>query len=117
MLEAFEGITPTGKLKRPMLGIHGALDTLLPISLHGERYTELVDERHRSRLHRAYEVERGQHVDGFVTAFPEGLLRPLLPCHRAALDALVAWVEGGVEPPASGPVEPAPGAAINECTL
>ena len=117
VLEAFEGITLTGKLKRPMLSLHGTLDTLLPISLHGERYTELVAEQRRSRLHRAYEVERGQHVDGFVPLFPELSLRPLLPCHRAALDALVAWVERGVEPPASGPVEPAAGDATNDCTL
>jgi len=114
---ALRGLTLTGKLKRPLLSLHGDLDTLLPISLHGERYTELVAQSRRSHLHRAYVVERGQHVDGFVTLFPEGLLRPLLPCYTAAFDALVAWVEQGVRPPASGPVEPVEGAAINECTL
>ena len=117
VMDAFDGITLTGKLKRPMLSIHGTFDALLPIGLHGERYTELVEERHRSRLHRAYEVERGQHVDGFVGVVPGISLRPLLPCHRAALDALVAWVERGVEPPASGPVQAEDGPAINTCTL
>ena len=114
--EAFEGITLTGKLKRPMLSLHGDFDTLLPISLHGERYTEMVAEQRRSRLHRAYVVERGQHVDGFVPAFGDQL-RALLPCYTDALDALAAWVERGVEPPASGPVEPAVGSSINDCTL
>ena len=115
VLDAFEGITLTGKLKRPMLSLHGDLDALLPISLHGERYTEMVAEQHRSRLHRAYVVEGGQHVDGFRTLFPQ--VRPLLPCYTAAFDALVAWVERGVQPPASGPVEPASADVVDDCTL
>jgi len=115
--EALRGLTLTGKLKRPLLSLHGDLDTLLPIGLHGTRYTELVAEQRRSRLHRAYVVERGQHVDSFL-ALPEGAgLRAMLPCYTDAFDALVAWVERGVEPPASGPVEPAVGRAIDDCTL
>ena len=115
--EALRGLTLTGKLKRPLLSLHGDLDTLLPISLHGTRYAELVAERKRSRLHRLYVVERGQHVDSFVALYPAGALRAMLPCYTDAFDALVAWVERGVEPPASGPVEPAAGAAVDECTL
>jgi hypothetical protein len=115
--EALRGLTLTGKLKRPLLSLHGDLDTLLPIGLHGTRYAELVAEQQRSRLHRLYVVERGQHVDSFVALFPEGALRAMLPCYTDAFDALVAWVERGVEPPASGPVEPAAGAAVNDCTL
>jgi hypothetical protein len=117
LAEALRGLTLTGKLKRPMLSLHGDLDALLPISLHGERYTELVREQRRSRLHRAYVVERGQHVDLFVALYPEGALRAVLPCYTDAFDALVAWVERGVQPPASGPVEPAEGTAVNECSL
>jgi hypothetical protein len=78
---------------------------------------ELVAEQRRSRLHRAYVVERGQHVDSFVALFPEGALRAMLPCYTDAFDALVAWVERGVQPPASGPVERVAGAAVNDCTL
>ncbi len=115
--EALRGLTLTGKLKRPMLSLHGDLDTLLPISLHGTRYAELVAEQRRSRMHRLYVVERGQHVDSFVALFPQGALRAMLPCYTEAFDALVAWVERGVEPPASGPVEPAAGAAADDCTL
>ena len=114
---ALRGLTLTGKLKRPLLSLHGDLDTLLPIDLHGTRYAELVAEAKRSRLHRLYVVERGQHVDSFVTLFPAGALRAMLPCYTDAFDALVAWVQRGVEPPASGPVERVAGAAINECTL
>ncbi len=115
--EALRGLTLTGKLKRPMLSLHGDLDTLLPISLHGTRYAELVAEQRRSRMHRLYVVECGQHVDSFVALFPQGALRAMLPCYTEAFDALVAWVERGVEPPASGPVEPAAGAAADDCTM
>ena len=115
--QALRGLTLTGKLKRPLLSLHGDLDTLLPISLHGTRYAELVAEQRRSRLHRLYVVERGQHVDSFVALYPEGALRAMLPCYTDAFAALVAWVERGVAPPASGPVEPAAGAAVDECTL
>jgi hypothetical protein len=115
--DALRGLTLTGKLKRPMLSLHGDLDTLLPIDLHGTRYAELVAEQKRMRLHRLYVVERGQHVDSFVTLFPAGALRAMLPCYTDAFDALVAWVERGVEPPASGPVERVAGPALDECTL
>ena len=114
---ALRGITLTGKLKRPMLSLHGTLDTLLPIRLHGDRYAELVAEQRRSRLHRYYVVERGQHVDGFYAIFGDAV-RPILPCYRDAFDSLVAWVEDGVAPPPSGVVEPLTGpASINQCTL
>jgi hypothetical protein len=114
---ALRGLTLTGKLKRPMLSLHGTLDTLLPISTHGDRYAELVGEQKRTRLHRYYVVERGQHVDGFYAIFGDAV-RPILPCYRDAFEALVAWVEDGVAPPPSGTVEPLTGpASINECTL
>ncbi|MGB9633087.1 MAG: hypothetical protein ACPL8I_07155 [Chloroflexaceae bacterium] len=48
-------------------------------------------------------------VDGFLRGFDiAGLpifpddLEPLLPCARAAFEALEQWVEGHVSPPASG---------------
>lgn len=116
-VEAMRGITLTGKIKRPLLSLHGTLDTLLPISLHGDRYAQLIEERKRSDRHRYYVVENGQHVDGFYSLFPNQI-RPMLPCYRDAFDALVAWVEKGVEPPAGGPVEPLMGpASVNACTL
>ena len=63
---------------------------------------------------RAYVVEGGQHVDSFRTFFPQ--IRPLLPCYTAAFGALVAWVEQGVQPPASGPVEPTDD-PVDDCRL
>ena len=114
--EAFEGITLTGKIKRPLLSLHGDLDALLPIDLHGDRYRELVEESHRARLHRYYVVERGQHVDGFYALYGDRV-RPILPCYRDAFAALVAWVERGEQPPASGPVERASDDVVNDCTL
>lgn len=114
--EALRGITLTGKIGRPMLSLHGTLDALLPISLHAERYAELVREQRRAQQHRSYVVEKGQHVDGFYDLFQDQV-RPILPCYRDALDAMTAWVERGVEPPASGPVETATSDPVNDCTL
>ena len=116
--EAFEGITLTGKIKRPMVSLHGDLDALLPIDLHGDRYRELVEQAHRARLHRYYVVERGQHVDGFYDRPGIGeQVRPILPCYREAFDALVSWVERREQPPASGPVERRSADVVNDCTL
>ena len=86
------------------------------MDLHGDRYRELVEQSHRARLHRYYVVERGQHVDGFYAVFGDRV-RPILPCYRDAFDALVAWVERGEQPPASGPVERASRDVVNDCTL
>ena len=116
MAQSLRGLTLTGKLKRPLLSLHGDLDTLLPISLHGERYAELVREQRRAQQHRFYVVEKGQHVDGFYDLFGDAV-RPILPCYRDAFDAMTAWVERGVEPPASGPVERATSDPVNDCTL
>ncbi len=57
----------------------------------------------RDRLHGYYRIEGGNHVDSLVDLNPRHL-RPMLPCFRAAFDALTAWVEDGREPPASSTV-------------
>ncbi|WP_434445647.1 alpha/beta hydrolase family protein [Lentzea sp. E54] len=85
----------TGKVKRPLLTVHGTYDVLLPISQDSDVYAAMTPDR----LHRYYRVEQGTHVDGLVDAYPDRL-RPLAPCHRAAFVALERWLDG-VEPPAS----------------
>ncbi|WP_443056140.1 hypothetical protein [Streptomyces sp. IBSBF 3136] len=63
----------------------------------------MIAERGRSRLHRYYRIEGGNHVDGLYDTHPDRL-RPMLPCYRTAFTALTAWVERREEPPASGTV-------------
>jgi hypothetical protein len=82
--DALARISLTGKIRKPLLTLHGTLDT----------------DQHRDWLHRYYRIEGGNHVDSLVTLDPQHL-RPMLPCFRSAFDALTAWVEEGTQPPAS----------------
>ncbi len=82
----------TGRIDKPMITLHGTLDTLLPPATDSDVYTQLVADAGRGDLHRYYSVEQGNHVDGFVAAFPNRL-RPILPCYREAFIALEESVE------------------------
>ena len=120
--DALARISLTGKIKRPLLTLHGTLDTLLPISTDSDVYAEMVADQHRDRLHRYYRIEGGNHVDSLMALDPDHL-RPMLPCFRTAFDALTAWVEDGQEPPASTTVPRPEGngasdpALLNTCSL
>ncbi|MFI6095981.1 tannase/feruloyl esterase family alpha/beta hydrolase [Lentzea sp. NPDC051213] len=92
---ALASIALTGKLKRPLMTVHGTYDVLLPISRDSDVYAAMTP----GRLHRYYRVEQGTHVDGLVDAYPDRL-RPLAPCHRSAFVALEGWLDG-VAPPRS----------------
>ncbi|WNV73967.1 tannase/feruloyl esterase family alpha/beta hydrolase [Geodermatophilus sp. DSM 44513] len=98
--DALARISLTGEIDKPMLTLHGTLDTLLPISTDSDVYAEMVADQHRDWLHRYYRIEGGNHVDSLVGLDPERL-RPMLPCFRTAFDALTAWVEDREKPPAS----------------
>ncbi|MFE9424682.1 tannase/feruloyl esterase family alpha/beta hydrolase [Kitasatospora sp. NPDC006697] len=98
--EAVARVALTGAIGKPLLSLHGTLDALLPITLHSDRYAELVAAAGRGGLHRQYRIEGANHVDGFCDLFP-GRLRPLLPAYRAAFAALEEWVERGTQPPQS----------------
>jgi hypothetical protein len=120
--DALARISLTGKIKKPLLTLHGTLDTLLPISTDSDVYAEMVADQHRDRLHRYYRIEGGNHVDSLVGLDPQRL-RPMLPCFRTAFDALTAWVEEREQPPASGDVPRPTGngatdpALLNTCSL
>jgi hypothetical protein len=107
----------TGRIGRPLLTLHGTLDTLLPRGTDSDVYTRLVGAAGRSRLHRYYVISDGNHVDGLYDAFPASL-RPMLPCYRDAFAQLVTWVDGGVPPAPSRTVpRPAAGDVVNSCSL
>jgi hypothetical protein len=119
---ALAKVSLTGKIKKPLLTLHGTLDTLLPISTDSDVYTRMIADQHRARLHRYYRIEGGNHVDSLMALDPEHL-RPMLPCFRTAFDALVGWVESGQQPPASTTVPRPAGngatdpALLNSCSL
>jgi hypothetical protein len=114
--DAVDRIGLTGKIMRPMLTLHGTLDSLLPIR-DSDVYQSLIADSGRGRLHRYYRIEAGNHVDGLYTAFPTQL-RPILPCYRTAFSALEAWVEDRVPPPPSRTIPRAEtGDLLNTCPL
>jgi hypothetical protein len=114
---AVRSVELTGRIGRPMLSVHGTLDTLLPPATDSDVYDRLVDRAGRGRLHRYYRVEDGTHVDGLYPTFPDRL-RPLLPCARAAFTELTRWVERGEQPARDGfYARPAGGDLVNTCTL
>jgi hypothetical protein len=110
-------VSLSGKIKRPMITLHGTLDTLLPINNDANVYAQLVKDSNRERLHRYYVIEDGNHIDSFYDALP-GELRPILPCARAGFEVLEGWVESKQSPPESRVVpRPVDGDLVNNCSL
>jgi hypothetical protein len=97
----------TGRIKRPMITVAGTMDGLLPIDLHARAYARKVaaglggeDEDRdppfrsfgdRPPEYRLYEVQNGNHIETFKTAFPQ--LQFIEPHAQKAFDLLVAQVE------------------------
>jgi hypothetical protein len=110
-------VSNTGRIGKPMLTLHGTLDSLLPEKVDSDVYARMVAAAGAGALHRYYVIEAGNHVDGRYDAYPSQL-RPILPCYRTAFSALEAWVEKGTPPPPSQFVhKPATGDVVNECAL
>lgn len=100
--DAVRRISLTGRIGRPLITLHGTLDSLLPISQDSDAYAAMISSAHRDRLHRYYRIESGNHVDGLVDVYPTQL-RPIAPCFIAAVDAMTGWLHGN---------RPAPSATI-----
>ena len=101
--DAVARVSLTGRIQVPTLTLHGTLDSLLPISQDSDRYAAMIASAGRGADFRYYRVADGNHVDGLYGALP-AVSRPILPCYRAAFDAMVGWVERGATPPPSGTV-------------
>jgi hypothetical protein len=115
--DAVRSVQLTGRIGKPLLTVHGTLDTLLPPATSSDAYDELVERAGRDARHRYYLVEDGTHVDGLYPAYPDRL-RPLLPCARTAFTALTRWVERGQQPPADGfYARPETGDLLGTCDL
>ncbi|WP_329126639.1 tannase/feruloyl esterase family alpha/beta hydrolase [Streptomyces sp. NBC_01465] len=107
----------TGRIGKPLITLHGTLDSLLPIATDSDVYERMVTRKGRDRIHRYYTVEAGTHTDGLYDTYPDRL-RPVLPCYRSAFTALTAWVEDGTAPPADRTIaRPAEGDVVNSCAL
>ena len=115
--DAVRKVSLTGDIGRPLLTLHGDLDALLPIRTDSDVYTRLVRQRGHGDIHRYYVIGKGNHVDSFYDDYPRKL-RPILPCHRDAFEALEAFVQRDVQPPDSGYVpKPKRGDVVNKCSI
>jgi hypothetical protein len=106
---AVDRIALTGRIGKPLITLQGTLDVLLPISQDSDVYARMVREAGRGALLRYYRIEDGTHTDSLVDAFPDRL-RPMVPCHRSAFEALERWLTGKGLPPAGHTVRRPAGA-------
>jgi hypothetical protein len=110
-------VSLTGRIGIPVITLHGTLDSLLPISRNGDAYARMVGSAGRADRFRYYRIADGNHVDGLYGVLP-AVSRPILPCYRAAFDAMVAWVEQGRQPAPSATIpRPGSGDEVNTCAL
>ena len=117
---AVDRIALTGRIGKPLITLQGTLDVLLPISEDSDVYARMVHEAGRGSLLRYYRVEDGTHTDALTDAFP-GRLRPMVPCHRSAFEALERWIARDAVPPADHtvprPPDAAPATLLTSCPL
>ena len=117
----------TGDIHHPMITLHGDQDALLPIKTDSDLYAQMVHLAGHDSTYRYYVVQGGNHVDAQfddhsgVDAYGNTVLRPILPCTWASLNAMQAWVEKGVAAPASHTIARDPNATAadlaNKCDI
>lgn len=89
---------------RPTIGLHGSLDTLLPITTDSDVYsgpTRSAGETSSPHRYCSYRIGAGDRVDSGYDGFPRGL-PPILSRRRTAFGLLEDWIEDGQRPPTSG---------------
>ena len=125
VFDSLAAVTTTGKIKKPLVTVAGTMDALLPIKRQARAYEDAVNDSrngnndHRNAQYRLYEVQNGNHIEGYIKIFPQ--LRVIQPYAQKAFDLLVAHVEKNAALPPSqcipldGAIEANPSQAGN-CT-
>ena len=94
----------TGIVRKPLIGVHGTLDALIPIKGHARPYKAMVEAKGFGRNYRLYEIQNGNHLNSLKGAtvgkqLPN--LELIQPYAHKAFELLEAWVERGIAPPPS----------------
>jgi hypothetical protein len=98
-------VATTGKIKKPLVTVAGTMDALLPPENHARAYERAVNasrkgnNEKRAAQFRMYEVQNGNHLEGYALVFPE--LRVIQPHAHRAFDLLVDHVEKNAPLPPS----------------
>jgi hypothetical protein len=58
-------ISTGGNIGRPLITIHGTMDTLLPLTRHARPFRDGVVAAGKGDLHRLYEVQNGNHIERY----------------------------------------------------
>ncbi len=98
-------VQTTGKIKKPLVTVAGTMDALLPIKNHARAYEDVVNASRkgnndkRNAQYRLYEVQNGNHIEGYTLLFPK--LKLIQPHAQQAFDLMVQHVENNVALPPS----------------
>jgi hypothetical protein len=105
VFESVAAVQTTGKIKKPLITVAGTMDALLPIQRQARAYEAAVNTSRkgnndeRRAQYRLYEVQNGNHIEGYVVPFPQ--LEVIQPHAQQAFDLLVDHVEANAPLPPS----------------
>lgn len=105
VFDAVKAVETTGKIKKPLITVGGTMDALLPATQQARAYEAAVNASRkrnsdrRSAQYRHYEVQNGNHIEGYVALFPQLVI--IQPHAQKAFDLLVDHVEANAPLPPS----------------
>jgi len=107
VVDSLADVRTTGKIKKPLITVAGTMDALLPIKRGARAYEALVNAageggggvNRGNDQYRLYEVQNGNHIEGYVLPFPQ--LQLIQPHAQRAFDLLVDHVETNSPLPSS----------------
>lgn len=94
----------SGKIRKPLISVHGTLDALIPLKGHARPYKAKIEAQGFGANYRLYEVQNGNHLESFKGTTPGARLPNLeliQPHAHRAFEFLEAWVEQGIPAPPS----------------
>ncbi|MBL0040696.1 MAG: hypothetical protein IPP28_06525 [Xanthomonadales bacterium] len=86
----------TARTSVPTVIVHGDHDSIIPLEFSSRPY--LAAARANGARIALWEVANAQHFDAFVALPKLAGMTPLLPQAYAAMDALIAHLDGGAMP-------------------